>query len=165
MKHVQHHSQCKHFLYIFLKVYIASARYIQWQWTQSFYKKLNIFIFGHLQQQTFPVNSHLPDTTLGTRDTSMCINTFLKLVSIPTPFKIHLLLFIHIVLHRSPKCSLYPVCHSQLLYYSLWQFCRMLIMYMVSICCSYSVVSWTKNNIQNWSQIESGFLYMEYGYF
>lgn len=31
----------------------------------------SIFIFDYLQQQTFPVNSRLPDTTLGTGDTSM----------------------------------------------------------------------------------------------
>ena len=32
---------------------------------------ISISISDYLQQQTFPVNSHLPDTTLGIRDTNM----------------------------------------------------------------------------------------------
>lgn len=124
--------------------YTVSAWYMQWQWAQSFYKKLNIFIFNHLQQQTFPVNSHLPDpdTTLG------IINVFLKLDLIPSLFNVYPLLLI--VLHRrGPRSSLYPVNHSQLFQlFFIGLLCRTHIISTASICSSYSIISWTKSNIQ-----------------
>lgn len=71
MEHVQHHSQCRNSFNIFNQSLYSFCLIYAMTMSSSHLIGISISIFDYLPQQTFPVNSRLPDTTLGIRDTNM----------------------------------------------------------------------------------------------